>query len=434
MDEGRAAQATLERIAALGVVRESAKYYLPSSTPVSAVSTPRWDVWANRIPFTLAQEQQNAINEILQRHYSGRILRHCLSGDVGTGKTAVYGTVAATALSSGQRVAIMLPNETLARQTYTDLSTWWPELCPRFISGSSKPDGDLRQNQFLIGTQALLFANLGKIDLLIVDEQQKFSREQREKLLDAQTGLLEVTATCIPRSQALIRFGTLSMSKLRQGHVQKTIHTRIWRSEGRRQLMFDVRQTIEAGAKVLVVYPKRDRGGQDSVSILPSAEEAFSQWDRLFPDKVRLAHGGLDDNLNEEAILDLRSGKASILVSTSLVEVGINIPNLRRCVVVHAERFGLSTLHQMRGRVARDGGVGYCDLMLPNPVKEDVDYRLQILEATSDGFEVAEHDMAIRGFGNLAPDSERQSGFDETFLFGRPLKPELLDAVLNSIG
>ena len=88
----------------------------------------------------------------------------------------------------------------------------------------------------------------------------------------------------------------------------------------------------------------------------------------------------------------------------------------------------------MRGRVARDGGVGYCDLMLPNPVKEDVDYRLQILEATSDGFEVAEHDMAIRGFGNLAPDSERQSGFDETFLFGRPLKPELLDAVLNSIG
>lgn len=427
--EGKFAQAALERIAAFGAIKESGRDVSARVQSSLTIPADGWHSWASQIPFQLVKEQDVAIAEILERINTGRPLRHCLSGDVGTGKTAVYATVAATVFAASGRVAIMLPNETLARQAFEDMKAWWPQIPMKFFSGSTLTPREIDEEPFVVGTQALLFKKIGRLDLIVIDEQQKFSRQQREQLVTEDTHLLEVSATAIPRSQALMRFGALSMSKLRKGHVNKTIHTRIWKAENRRALMSDIRDTITEGGKIIVVYPKR-KSDEESASPLLSAEDAYLQWDRLFPGMVRLAHGGLDEEMNDSSISDLKQGLASILISTSLVEVGINIPNLRRTVVVHAERFGLSTLHQLRGRAAREGGVGFCDLVLPLPVKEEVEYRLQILCATTDGFDVAEHDMAIRGFGNLSADSDKQSGADDTFLFGRALNPDTLESVL----
>jgi ATP-dependent DNA helicase RecG len=163
---------------------------------------------------------------------------------------------------------------------------------------------------------------------------------------------------------------------------------------------------------------------------LKSAAEVFDKWEKLFPGRARLIHGQMTAADKESALADMRSGAAAVLIATTVIEVGMNLPLLRRVVVIHPERFGVSTLHQIRGRVARHGGVGYCDLFLPNPVKETTMERLRILERTQDGFTVAEHDMRLRGVGDLSRISSRQSGADLTFFFGRPVSVEALDAVM----
>ena len=188
---------------------------------------------------------------------------------------------------------------------------------------------------------------------------------------------------------------------------------------------------MEQGKQVLVVYPKRQ--DEDEQAARHSVDGAFRLWDKIFPGQVRLAHGGQTDEEKGAALRDLRENRAQILVATTVVEVGIDLPNLYHVVVVHPERHGLSGLHQIRGRAARKGGVGYCDLYLPEPVSADSMERLKVLTLTENGFEVAEHDMRLRGIGDLAKESEKQSGADETFLFGRPVRVEVLDAVLKSL-
>ena len=431
VNDGWYAHKIIDRIAALGVVRKAFTSLEQQSAPQKFAHI-EWSELIRAFPYSLSVEQITAIKQIAAKIASPGLLRHCLSGDVGTGKTAVYTTIAVAVVAAGGRSVVMLPNEPLAQQIAAEIKRLWPMIRLTYVSGSTPPTTDLTESRLIVGTQALLFRPLGEIDLLVVDEQQKFSRQQREELMSAQTHLLEVSATCIPRSQALIRFGAVSMSRLHKGHVAKTLYTRIWRSHERSPAMDAIRATLEDGGKVIVVYPKKSNEDDDA-GLLPSAEEAYRQWDRLFPGLVRLAHGGLDDAINQKAIDEMKSGAASVLVSTSLVEVGLNIPNLRRIVVVHAERFGLSTLHQIRGRLAREGGEGHCDLILPFPVKPEVEERLSILCETNDGFAVAEADMRIRGFGDLSSDSSKQSGADATFLYGRALQPETLEYVLGRI-
>lgn len=430
IEQGVRAQQALERLAAYGAIRTIESYRRGTrAIDQNHLARANWESIAARLPHPLVPEQRAAVEDILDRIFTGIPIRHFLAGDVGTGKTAVYATVATTIFASGGRIAVMLPNQALAEQVAREVSTWWPNLPVKFVTGDGNSNEDLAGQRFIVGTQALLFRDIGKMDLLIVDEQQKFSREQREKMLHSESHLLEVSATCIPRSQALVQYGVLSMSKLHKGHVEKDIRTKVWRSHERRALMDGVRSTLAEGKKVIVVYPKRESSEADT-STLPSAEEAYELWSSLFPGRVRLAHGGLNDAANTQAIADLREGVADILISTSMIEVGLNVAKLARIVIVHAERFGLSALHQMRGRVAREGGIGYCDLFLPAEVSEAVNERLWVLEETTDGFEVAAHDMRIRGFGDLSADSDKQTGSDDTFLFGRALQPELLDEIL----
>lgn len=435
------AQAALERLAAFAGYR-SAFENGPSAARSRWIANLNTGKRLQAIPFELSKDQLAAIGEI-SRDIAGKdTMRRLLSGDVGSGKTAVYASVVAAAVDQGAVCAVMLPSETLARQVHRDMRQWWPDLANRLIlrtgsvaaadTKSAPADHRAPLPCAVIGTTALLHDERVKPQIVVVDEQHKFSREQREQLLARGAHLLEVTATCIPRSQALVQFGVLTVSKLRP-HVRKVINTRIVGQDERRELMASVVATLEAKHQVLVVYPARGDGSESESDDLPTATEAFQQWDRLFPGRVALAHGGQSGSENDRAVGRMRDGSADILVATSVVEVGVNIPGLRHVVVVRAERFGLTSLHQIRGRAARTGGVGTCDLYLPKQIGEKSYARLQALVRHQDGFELAEADMRLRGIGDLSSSSDMQSGADDTFLFGRPLSIDRLNEVVQAL-
>lgn len=436
LEQGLACHEALECLAALRAVR-LAREQAPKPSDSADVAMPRcpgdWRGRASQLPFTLSSKQALAIEEIVHDLRQRTPMRRLLSGDVGFGKTAVFAVAATTVYDAGGRVAILLPNETLAEQAYRELVAFWPDLKEAccLVTGSSGTDAQrLEQARWLIGTTALLFRDVGEFHLVVVDEQQKFSRAQRETLLQSHTHLLEATATCIPRTQALIQFGGFSATLLDEPPIARTITTKVRFKQERTVLFQDAKATLEAGDQVLVVYPRRASKEDDEEGI-HDVEAAAEAWERLLPGRIRIAHSGRPEEDNEAALRDMREEAAQVLIATTVVEVGVNIPRLRRVIIVHPHRFGLSTLHQIRGRVARTGGQGYCDLYLPDPPKEKSLQRLRVLEKTQNGFEVAREDLMLRGCGNLNADSEQQTGADETILFGRPLTPDRLEEAIS---
>lgn len=428
---GEAAQRALERLAALGVVKAARQV---EGGGIDASFQPGgWTERASAIPFPLTVEQQAAIQAAIVDIRAVAPMRRILAGDVGTGKTAVYGTICASVVDAGGRAVVLAPTESLAQQVAREFRTWWPDLQLQVVTGSQ---GDPITAPLVIGTTALLFREVGTPDLMVVDEQQKFSVSQREQLVGVGTNLLEVTATCIPRSQALLRYGVVKVSRLTKCHTPKTITTRIRQRDEWRSLLDDIMGTVKGGGQVLMVYPLREKGEDDeapAVGELKSAEEIFEVWSKRLPGRVCWVHGQMSDDEKGEALGLMREGRCDIMVATTVVEVGIDLPKLRRVVVVHPDRHGLTTLHQIRGRVARKGGEGWCDLFLPYSVKEATLERLRVLESTTDGFKVAEHDMRLRGVGDLSQGATRQSGADELFLFGRSVRVEILDEVMGRL-
>ncbi len=186
-----------------------------------------------------------------------------------------------------------------------------------------------------------------------------------------------------------------------------------------RQLYAQVRETIAMGDRVLVVYPAIDRGARQTA--LRNIEDAQAKWEAAFPGLVRILNGRLTETELSENLHAIINGEASIGICTSVIEVGINIPRLRRVVVVHPERFGLTTLHQFRGRLAREGGAGSFDMLLTTKPKEKTLQRLQVMERTTDGYEIAREDLRLRGPGELMPSGVRQSGGAMSILFQREI-------------
>lgn len=431
-DDGERAILGLERLAALGIAR--AAFQARRKDIVASWHSPaNWRRRLSELPFTLSSDQLQATEEIVRDLAKPQPMHRVLSGDVGTGKTVVYGLAAAACIDGGGRVALILPNYALARQVASEFASWWPDIAPAFIASGAGPDAAV-EDPFVVGTTALLHRPIGRRDLVIVDEQQRFSREQREQLVAEDTHLLEATATCVPRTQALMQYGAVGLSRLRHRHVERTIETRIWTAAEGRALFKAVKESVARGEQVLVVYPKRDlKDGDDLNEMKKSAAAAYHLWDRKFPGRVRLAHGAQSNEEKNAAVEAMKAGEADILVATTVVEVGLNIPGLRRVVVVHPERLSLTVLHQIRGRAARTGGRGYFDLYLPEEVSEDSLERLKVLVRCDDGFEIAEVDLKLRGFGDLSRESERQHGADETFLFGRPLSVERLEEMIAHV-
>lgn len=420
VEDACAARECLHRIAAFVGLTHAHRHVLnrPPATPITLATR---QMRLGQLPFRPTPEQRQVVDEIAADMAQPRAMKRLVQADVGLGKTVPLLVAMAATADAGGRAALLAPSTPLASQLHGEFSSWFPDLPARLVTGDDG-DRDLQGERILIGTTALLFRDVGPLQLVVVDEEQKFAVEQREALTGVGAHLLSATATCIPRTMALVRYGAVSVSRLVTPHVQKRIETRLWTADQRRVLFAQLQAHVQAGEQLLVIYPMKEARTPEEA--LMAVESSFKGWSRLFPGRVRGLHSEADDATKQAALDDMRAGRAQILVATTVVEVGITIPDLRRVVVVSPERLGLAQLHQLRGRVARKGGQGWCDLFAPTALKDEQQQKLQAFMRCRDGFEVAELDMQLRGFGDLSLEGVQQSGADNGILFGTAITPE----------
>ena len=378
------------------------------------------------LPFPLTGDQKRVITEIRNDMKSGRQMNRLLQGDVGSGKTMVAVLTALIAIGNGFQACIMAPTEVLAQQHFKNIKKF---LAPTgvksaLLTGSSKTserrevhagleDGSIG---IIVGTHALIednvvFRNLG---LAIIDEQHRFGVEQRSKLwrkasCGAPPHVLVMTATPIPRTLAMTLYGDLDVSvidELPPGRKPvQTIHA----TEGKRPALYKfMRDEIAKGRQVFIVYPLINETEKlDYQSLEAGAEEIMQKFP--FPQyKTAVVHGKQLNDVKKFNMDAFAAGRADILVATSVIEVGVDVPNASVMVIESAERFGLSQLHQLRGRVGRGSEKSYCVLMTGHKLSKESKHRIELMCATENGFELAEEDMKMRGPGDL--EGTQQSG------------------------
>ena len=379
------------------------------------------------LPFPLTGAQRRVLAEIHADLARDQAMARLVQGDVGSGKTVVAIAALLTAIDAGCQGALMAPTEVLAAQHYHKLCEWLPQLhvTVSLLTGSTPAkrrrellaDLDNGTLKILVGTHALLedpvrFARLG---LVVVDEQHRFGVHQRHRLLNKglQPHLLTMTATPIPRTLALSIHGDLDVSQIDELPPGRTpIRTRLIKG-GERQQAYDlIRAEVEAGQRAYVVLPLVE----DSEKLdLRSAVEVHRQLsEEVFPDlSVGLLHGRLASADKQAAIGAFARGETQVLVSTTVVEVGVDVPEASVMVIEHADRFGLSQLHQLRGRVGRGAAASHC-LLINDSRNAQARQRLEVLVRSSDGFEIAEMDLRLRGPGQVL--GTRQSGLPDLAL------------------
>lgn len=377
------------------------------------------------LPFTLTQGQKDAVNEILNDLNSQAPMQRLLQGDVGSGKTVVATIMLLAAVENGYQGAIMAPTEILAQQHYNNMIQWLTPLglsVGLFLGSHGKKirtqfETALRNGQMniAVGTHALIqenveFANLGAI---VVDEQHRFGVKQRNvlKRKSQNPQMLTMTATPIPRTLALTVHGDLDLTvinELPKGRLPiktglTTSHRGVWDL---------IRRELNYGRQAYVVYPLIDES--ETLSAKAATIEAEKLQKDIFPDfKVGLLHGKLKNDEKEQVMKDFKNRKYDILVSTTVVEVGVDVPNATVMVIENAERFGLSQLHQLRGRVGRSDLQSYCVLVSGSKSQETKE-RLNIMTQTNDGFVIAEKDLQLRGPGEFL--GTRQSGLPDLII------------------
>lgn len=449
--QGMEALDSARKIAAYEVVWTSQKRAMKRPDPKSVIriDDKTLNALAARLKFEFTADQKHAIKYIsdgLKRPYP---LNCLLSGDVGTGKTAVFGVCAAAARAANAHVAILMPNLLLVRQTEEKMRLWYPKMpLVSLVSGSGQPD--FTQNPVIIGTTAM-FSRIKKakwhIDFLVVDEQNKFSVTQRENLRAEHTNCLEATATCVPRTAALVMNSGMDLCVLQQTPFEKRIISRVVDKNDRKKLFDHIEKVMNSGSQVAIVYPnvkltqknidEQAKATQENkkyfgAKVKTSVEEAYKQWDKMFPGRLCMVHGKMTDEEKITLIDDLKAGKYQGILSTTLIEAGLDCDGLISVVVVNADRFGISQLHQLRGRVARQGGTGYFFMYTPDEVDELTMERLRMVEAEPNGFKLADMDMEIRGFGDVAEESTKQSGVVKSSVFTNiKIRPSDLREILQ---
>lgn len=418
IEQGEFAQQIIRRIAALSVCKKTKINKIENEKLIIKDFGKTVATLINRLPewIKLTDDQKIVLREIAKDILSGFKMHRLLTGDVGTGKSIPIAIAAAAMAKSNGVAVILLPNAPLSTQMQNDIKAWWPEIPVSLVISGVKNNFN-KEAKIFIGTTALL-DRLDKnipINLIIVDEQQKLGVEQREKLRQTQTHYLEASATPIPRSLALAQYGDIPVSTLKQGHTNKTIRTKLIHKDkqAKQLLKSKIDDVLNAGWQVLLIYPLAEnitskQLGRDGVK---SVDEAALAWESLYPGRVEKMHGRMRTAEKISAVEALKTEKKDILCSTTAVEVGLNIPKLRLVIVVHPERLGLSTLHQIRGRLCRHGGEGDFIMYLPAPVSEKSLERLDAMVKHQDGFLLAQVDMKLRGVGDISNEaSSEQSG------------------------
>ena len=373
----------------------------------------------------LSDGQSHALNVIRRAINASSGARLLLNGDVGSGKTLVFMLAAASVCkSSGGRSIIMVPSEIVANQVFAQAVKRFPDLNPLLVTGTSnqKPT---TQNRLLIGTQALLHQdNLGQIALLVVDEQHKFSVQQRSLLCANETHVIEASATPIPRSLALALFNGWTEAKISGYPVEKIIKGHLLDHDQRDKAVLLLKSHLVSGKRVILLYPVvSDKKGNDR-----SVVAAAKRLELRFPGKVVCLHGKLKPDEKARCLAEFASGHKPIAVSSTVVEVGVDIADIGCMVVNDADRFGVAQLHQLRGRLVRNGGRGDFVMMTKRVPTKSTALRLQAVRDILDGFELAERDMHLRGFGDVL--GEMQSGSTSTLF--KLARLDVMDFLLPS--
>ena len=386
------------------------------------------DFFNNRLPFSLTTAQKRVIKEIRQDTVTGYQMNRLLQGDVGSGKTMVALMSMLLAIDNGFQACMMAPTEILARQHYATISrqTEGMNLRVAILTGSSKAaerrhalegiaSGEV---DILIGTHALIedrvqFANLGYV---VIDEQHRFGVEQRARLWTKNQQpphILVMTATPIPRTLAMTLYGDLDVSVIDElPPGRQPIRTYHYIDAARLKLWGFLREQIAGGRQVYVVYPLIK---ESETMDYKDLEDGFESIVRDFPlptYRVTVCHGKMKPQDKEESMRQFKDHEADILVATSVIEVGVDVPNATVMVIESAERFGLSQLHQLRGRVGRGGGQSFCILMSGEKLSREARQRLQAMCQTTDGFRLAELDLKLRGAGDINGTQQSGMAFD----------------------
>lgn len=375
-----------------------------------------------RLPFTLTGAQQRVIREMHADMKSGRQMNRLLQGDVGSGKTLVALMVMLLAIDNGLQACIMAPTEILAEQHLETFRTFLGDMPLRVELLTGIVKGKRRQTvleglasgevNILVGTHAVIednvqFKNLG---LVVIDEQHRFGVAQRARLWKKNTvppHVLVMTATPIPRTLAMTLYGDLDVSVINELPPGRKPITTVHQYDNRLVSLYQgMRQQIELGRQVYVVYPLI----QESEKMdLKNLEEGYATLCQVFPDlKISKVHGKMKAKDKDAEMQRFASGETQILVATTVIEVGVNVPNASVMVIENAERFGLAQLHQLRGRVGRGAEQSYCILVTKFELSAETRKRIQIMTETNDGFEIAEADLKFRGPGDL--EGTQQSG------------------------
>ena len=386
----------------------------------------------NTLPFPLTNAQKRVLREIQTDLKSGRQMNRLLQGDVGSGKTIVALLTALLSVDNGYQACIMAPTEILANQHFETISKLLSPLNEQLakagekaiscqlLTGSTTPKQRVALHEqlqngeinILIGTHALIekdviFANLG---LCIIDEQHRFGVAQRAKLWEKNVRaphVLVMTATPIPRTLAMTVYGDLQVSiidELPPG--RKPVQTLHYNIERRTTINQFITQQIDLGRQVYIVYPLIQ---ENEKLDLQDLQNGYNRLCETFPQyRISMVHGQMRAKDKDEQMQHFAKGETQILVATTVIEVGVNVPNASVMIIENAERFGLSQLHQLRGRVGRGADQSYCLLLTKMEISKDTRKRMDIMVATNDGFRIAEADLQLRGPGDL--EGTQQSG------------------------
>ena len=382
--------------------------------------------YRNNLPFPLTEAQKRVIREIRVDVGSGRQMNRLLQGDVGSGKTLVALMSMLIAIDNGYQACIMAPTEILAEQHLATIMEFLKGMDLRVALLTGIVKGKRREEvleglldgtiHILVGTHAIIedtvqFARLG---FVVVDEQHRFGVAQRAKLWSKSTNpphVLVMTATPIPRTLAMTLYGDLDVSIIDQlppgRKPVKTTHV----FDSRMTSLYDgIRQKIREGRQVYIVFPLIE---ESEKSDLKNLEDGFEVLKQAFPEfRLSKVHGKMKPKDKEEEMQKFVRGETQILVATTVIEVGVNVPNASVMVILEAQRFGLSQLHQLRGRVGRGADQSFCILVTPYKLSEDTRKRIDIMCDTNDGFRIAEADLKLRGPGDLEGTQQSGMAFD----------------------
>jgi len=411
--------------------------YVEAKAPVLPKPIKFWEVFGKNLPFRFTAAQKKVLHEILEDLESGRMTHRLIQGDVGSGKTVVAAAAALVALEASYQVAIMAPTELLVLQHFENFKKWFEGIPVRIIcltgSSSTKEQKEvleqLKQPEptIIFGTHSLFedrveFSRLG---MVIVDEQHRFGVRQRARLIQkgSHPHVLVMTATPIPRTLSLTLYGDLDFSVIDElPPGRKPVATKVFTEKQRPALIREIRGELQKGRQAYIVFPLIEESEKLPLksiqSMLPEIQSAYSEF------KVSFLHGKIPSEEKRATLQDFKNGKVDVLVSTTVVEVGVDIPNATVMVVEHAERFGLSQLHQLRGRIGRGSEQSFCFLMASHLGTPEIVKRLRTMETLADGFKLAEVDLEMRGPGEFL--GTKQSGVPYFQLGRLPRDFELL--------